>query len=335
MSYPCGSLEPMEPALDAAIAALAARQHSVFTEAHVAEVGFTPHQRDFRVRTGRWESLHPGVYRIGGVADSWRAQVLAACWAAHHFAVASHRSAAALWDLPGGSTDVIEITCRRGLRAQPSSLIVHETKLLPDDDATVIDGIPSTTVDQTLLGLAAVVPPPVVEMALDRALRLELTTQSSLGSFVQRKRGSGRNGVGVLRSMIAARDPLAGVPESVMETKLKQLLRRHGLPVPAFQYVIRHAGCFVARVDAAYPELRIAIEYDSYEHHTGRLALVRDNDRRNHLARIDWRSVAFTAADLRDDGGQALGALRAARRQAEGRPRPQPQPQPKPKPHLA
>ena len=52
---------------------------------------------------------------------------------------------------------------------------------------------------------------------------------------------------------------------------------------PVFQHVIRHNGEFIARVDAAYPELRIAIEYDSYEHHTGKQAIVRDNDRRNVL----------------------------------------------------
>jgi very-short-patch-repair endonuclease len=78
--------------------------------------------------------------------------------------------------------------------------------------------------------------------------------------------------------------------------------------------VIRHQGVFVARVDAAYPELRIAIEYDSYEHHTGKLALVRDTDRRNRLLRIGWPTVTFTAADIRRDGGDAIEALRAARR---------------------
>ena len=96
-----------------------------------------------------------------------------------------------------------------------------------------------------------------------------------------------------------------------METKLKQLLRRHGLPTPVFQYEIRHHGRFVARVDAAYPEHRIAIEYDSFEHHTGKLAIVRDNDRRNRIRREHWRYVVFTAADIRRDGGEALATLRS------------------------
>ena len=98
-----------------------------------------------------------------------------------------------------------------------------------------------------------------------------------------------------------------------METKLKQCLRRHAMPAPVFQFVIRVDGRFVARVDAAYPELRIAIEFDSYAHHTGKLALIRDNDRRNQLSSIGWLTVTFTAADLERDGGQAIDALRTAR----------------------
>jgi very-short-patch-repair endonuclease len=306
----------MDDTPDRSIAAVAAAQHGVFTQAQADAAGFRRDQREFRVRAGRWQVVQPGLYRISGTPESWHARVLAACWAPHSFAVASHRTAAELWDLPGGRTDLVELTCRRGRRARSSELIVHETKLLEPGDTTEIEGIPVTTIDQTLLGLAAVVRPAVVEMALDRALLMKRTTRASLDSFVQRKRGQGRNGVAVLRGLLDARDPLAGVPESAMETRLKQLLRRHGLPTPVFQHVIRDQGRFVARVDAAYPELRIAIEFDSYEHHTGKLALVRDNDRRNQLTGINWRTVTFTAADVQRDGGQAIEALLVARREA-------------------
>jgi hypothetical protein len=177
---------------------------------------------------------------------------------------------------------------------------------------TMIDGIPVTTIEQTLLGLAAVAGANVAEMALDRALLHELTTRAELDRFLRAKGARGRNGIGVLRTLLREHDPLAGISESAMETRLKQLFRRHGLPTPRFQYVIRHEGQFVARVDGAYPELRIAIEYDSYEFHTGKHAIVRDNDRRNALKDIHWDLITFTAADLAHDGGRALRALRTA-----------------------
>jgi len=303
---------------DRSIAAFATRHHGIFPAAHAVAAGLTRDQRDTRVRLGRWEVLHPGIYRIAGAPESWRAQLLAACWAAHSLAAASHRSAAELWDLPGRTTDHLEVICRRKRRALVGGLVVHESKLLRSEDLEEVDGIPVTTVEQTLLGLAAVVSSTVVEMAIDRALHRKLTTRERLDEFVNVKGARGRNGIGVLRGLVRQLDPLAGVPESAMETRLKQLLRRHGLPAPVFQYVVRHHGQFVARVDAAYPELRVAIEYDSYEHHVGRLAIVRDNDRRNVLRDIDWDLVTFTASDIAHDGGPALRALQKARSTAYG-----------------
>lgn len=301
-----------------AIARFAALHHGIFTSQDADEAGLTRDQRAKRVASGRWEVLHPGVYRIAGVPTSWRGDVLAACWAAHGLAAASHRSAAELWDLPGRAAAPIEVICHRYRRTSVDGLVVHETELLRLEDIEEIDGIPVTAIEQTILGLAAVASSAVVEMAIDRALHRKLTTPLRLDAFVRDKSARGRNGIGVLRQVLSQYDPLAGVPESVMETKLKRLLRSHGLPTPEFQYVIRHDGRFVARVDAAYPDLRIAIEYDSYEHHTGKGAIVRDNDRRNILRDIEWDLITFTAADLARDGGLAVKALRAARSRAFG-----------------
>ena len=301
----------MDGVLDRRIAALAERQHGVFTLAHADAVGFTRAQRDRRIRSGRWVVAFERVYRIGGVPLSWEGRLLASCWVAHGLAVASHRSAARLRDLPGGRDDLVEITCKRWRRAKANGLLVHETKLLDDADIDCVHGIPTTSVEQTLLGLAAVVPDTVVEMAVDRALHRKLTTQTRLEQFVQRKGKRGRNGIGVLRGLVLGLETTVGIPESAMETKLKQLLRRCGLPMPRFQYEIWHEGRFVARVDAAYPDLRIAIEYDSYEHHLGRQAIERDSERRARLSRIRWETITFTAAALRSGGGEQLDALRA------------------------
>jgi hypothetical protein len=301
----------MRKSLDHKIAEIAEGQHGHFTLAQADSVGFTPDQREHRARDGRWHVPYDRVYRIAGLPATWRGSVLAACWGAQCLAVASHRTAAELWGLPGGTTDLVEITCHRWKRARVPGLVVHETLLLTDEDIDVVDGIPTASIEQTLLGLAAVLRPSTAELAIDRAVHLKLTTVEQLQQFVNRKGKKGRNGIGVLRSLVNARDPLAGVPESVMETRMKQLLRRHGFPTPVFQYEIRLHGRFIARVDAAYPEYKIALEYDSYEHHTGTIAHARDNDRRNRLRRIEWRTIVFTAADIRRDGGEALETLRA------------------------
>jgi very-short-patch-repair endonuclease len=300
----------MDEQRDQLIAALAAGQHGVFTLAQTRDVGFSPDQRKRRLATGRWELAHPGVYRMAGAPRTWRGCVIAACWGAQGLAVASHRCAAAIRDWPGGRTDLVEITCRRWKRAKASGLVVHETKRLDDIDFEIVDGIPTASVEQTLLGLAAVVSPTVLEMAVDRALYRRLTTIERLERFVQRKGKQGRNGVGVLRGLIDELGQVTGVPESEMETMLKQLLRRHGLPMPRFQFKIWHEGRFIGRVDAAYPEHRIAIEYDSYQHHIGGRAIDRDNERRAQLSGIDWETITFTASSIRRGGGAQLETLR-------------------------
>ena len=96
-----------------------------------------------------------------------------------------------------------------------------------------------------------------------------------------------------------------------METKMKQLLRRHGLPAPEFQYVDPPITASSSLVSTLHiPELRIAIEYDSYEHHTGKLAIVRDNDRRNQLRNIRWDSSRSPPLISHTTAAHALKALR-------------------------
>ena len=91
----------MEEHKDRAIAELAGKSWGVFTSEHAAGFGFNDHHREFRVRTCRWELMHPTVYRIAGSPDTWHARLLAACWATSGLVGASHRSGGALFDLPG------------------------------------------------------------------------------------------------------------------------------------------------------------------------------------------------------------------------------------------
>lgn len=56
-------------------------------------------------------------------------------------------------------------------------------------------------------------------------------------------------------------------------------------------------GTFVARVDFAWPERKVALEYDGLWHaEAGQFA--RDRRRLNRLQTAGWRIVFVTAADL-------------------------------------
>jgi hypothetical protein len=305
----------MDNELDKAIAEIAARSHGLFGRIHLDLLDVSREALAHRVTSGRWLPVHDGVYRIAGAPGSWEARVLAACWAGGTRACASHRSAAELFGLPGGRRDIVEITCPRWKRARHDGLVVHETLTELDLDAVLVRDIPCTSIERTLFDLAATTGSRMLDVTIDAALRKELTTIAALATARDRLARRGRQGSTRFRAALASRDERAPLPGSPPERLLAHALVRQGLPEPELQYVVRDAdGAFVARVDLAYPEDRILVEYDSFEHHTGKVALVRDSARRNAVTALGYRVLTATAADLRDDATALSGAIRRLRR---------------------
>jgi very-short-patch-repair endonuclease len=300
--------------IDDDIAWFAAEHHGVVAVGRFDDGVLTHRARHVRLDNGRWQELYPGVYRIGGAPPSWRGDLLAACWAGGPRAVASHRAAAALWGFPGGREDV-EITCPRWRRTQKDGeLVVHESRVLTAADVAERDAIPCTTVERTIFDLAAVVGPRTLDLAVDSALRRELTTIAELVSLGARVAKRGRAGSARYRAVLADRDPRVPLPESEPERLLAEALVRHGLPRPSHQFVVTNAlGAFIARVDLAYPDDRIVIEYESYAYHTGKVALARDSARRNAIVGSGFTVLTATAEDLHDDAARLAGEVRRVR----------------------
>jgi very-short-patch-repair endonuclease len=198
---------------------------------------------------------------------------------------------------------------------------VHETKALADIDVTIVDGIPVTTPARTLFDLCSVKEYGfgMIELAFENGLRRGLFTTGEIAVLERRLSRPGRTGGPTLRRLLAMRTPGQRPTESDPETLLRQALRRRGLPEPVVQHEVWDGDLFVARTDAAYPEAKIAIEYDSEEHHSGREARRRDRSRRLRLLSLGWITVDVGPDDLRHGGVQAGDAIAAALRQRLGR----------------
>jgi very-short-patch-repair endonuclease len=306
-------MDANEP-LDLALARVAERNHGIFSLEDLNHLGATEAERKARLRTGRWNVVHEGVYRMAGAPSTWRGELLAACRAGGVRAVASHRSAAALHGLPGGELGVIEITCPRWRRARRPGMAVHETGTLTPIDSVVVDSVPVTTVDRTIFDLCAVRGPVTVDLTIDNALRRDLTTLVRLQGTLTRVGRRGRKGTSLLRRLLAERDPRGAIADSEQQRRLVHVLRQHGFPDPRSQHEIFDThDQFVARIDLAYPSLLIAIEYDSYQEHVGKQQLVRDSRRRNAIVALGWTVLVATADDVRSGGRRALAsALRRA-----------------------
>jgi predicted transcriptional regulator of viral defense system len=311
----------MTPETSAALARIAEQHHGVFSTLHLKLLRIGRHEREHQIGCGHWLELHDGVFRFAGAPRTHRGDLMAGAWAGGHRAVVSHRSAAHVHGLPGGNGQIVELSCPRWRRARHDGLVVHERTALPDRDITFVDGIPVTTVERTIFDLCSLLGPRTIDFAIDSALRRDLTTFDRLAATLRRLGHRGVKGTVLLRSLLAQRDPLQAPTGSEREAMLIQVLRAHGLPEPVRQHVIRDvSGEFVARVDLAYPALRIAIEYDSYAHHVGKQQLVRDNRRRNRIVGLEWAVLVGTAEDVRLGQGRALARdVRRARATALAR----------------
>jgi len=284
---------------DRLIAALASTQHGIFSRNQAIDRGMSESTIHRRIASGRWERMHPGVFRVAGASSSWHQSVIALCFAWGTDALASHRCAAALWRFAGFVPGIIElIVPRKRQRALPG--VVHRPRVLSQVDVTIVDAIPVTTAARTLLDLAGVCSPALVEEALDDALRRRIVSVSRLKWRLLETARMGTPGAVTIKALIDARSAETGVPQSVFETKLLRAMKSAGLPQPVLQHEIRERGRLIAVVDFAFPDARLAIEAEGYRWHSGRRRFEHDLARRNALTALGWRVIHATWRDLND-----------------------------------
>ncbi|MFN2524822.1 MAG: type IV toxin-antitoxin system AbiEi family antitoxin domain-containing protein [Actinomycetota bacterium] len=296
----------------------ALRQHGVISREQALAAGLSRGAFNYRVETKDLVRMHPSVYVLVGARQCWEQRLIAACLHAGPDALVSHQSAAALWKLDGYTATVVEITSTSDRRDR--GVILHRSKEpLPRLDRTHIGCIPVTTVARTLLDLGAVLPPPRVEKALDGALRKRLTSLNQLEQCLKANGGNGRRGAALLRRLLSERDPSSSLTESPLEEQLLRILRKHGLPTPVCQHKIFTDGRLVARVDFAYPELKIAIEADGYIFHSEKSDWEKDRERDAELLQLDWLVLRVTRDQMENRPNAVAERIRRAREQRERR----------------
>lgn len=303
--------------IDAAVAELAARQHGLVTAPQARSRGASVAAIRHRVARGRWVVVSTGVYRIAGAPVTWESKVLAAVLAGGPRAVASHRTAAALWGLDGCRPGIPEVTVPRGGRYRPPGVRVHESTDLALAPIRRIAGIPTTAVDRTLLDLGAVVPVERVHLALDDARRRNLTDWGALLATLFAHARRGRRGVGALRRILDEHYGEIEKTDSGFERLVATLLVQAGLPRPVLQESLAVDGR-TYRIDLAYPAERVGIETDGADH-LRRDRWEADHARQNAVVLSSWTILRYTWRDYRDEPDRIVREVREALRQAADR----------------
>jgi hypothetical protein len=303
--------------METALAAFARTHLGILPRSHMFEAGFTRRQIEHLLATGRLERVYEAVYRIGGAPTSWDQRLLAACWAGGVRSYGSHRAAAVTWDLPGGE-DVLDVTSPRWRRARHFDIVPHESRCLDPIDFTVVDGIiPVTRPARTIIDLCTLVARGLmrfetVELALQEAARRNLVDIALLGSRWEQLAGEYRLGTREVERLIDRWLPDAAGTDSRPENILLRLLSDAGLPAPVPQWRIWLGPGEFAVFDFAWPDQRVALEFDSYRYHGGRMKHDADATRVLKARNRGWDVLTVTDAELDSGCRQAIPALVSA-----------------------
>ena len=277
------TLSGMVRELPSTLRYLAQRQRGVVSRSQAMRAGLSPGMIKFRVRSGQWQKLHPGVYATFTGVPGRGARLWAAVLSAGPGAALSHQTAAELHGLTDSPTNPIHVTVPRQRHVVAvSGVSLHRS-------ARAVEAMqgqsypPRTTVEETVLDLTQIAKSfDDVCGWVTRAIARELTDESRLhAAMTVRPRLRWRAD---LHELIVA---AAGGDHSVLEFRYhRDVERAHGLPEPDRQVPFAGPGGRRGFRDRVYQKYGVIVELD------GRLA---------HPAENQWKDKA------RDNAAAAEG----------------------------
>jgi hypothetical protein len=80
--------------------------------------------------------------------------------------------------------------------------------------------------------------------------------------------------------------------------------------------VLDQNGLFVARADAALPQWKVTVEYQSMQEHLDEFQVAADDRRRNRVLAAGYFPLVARIADLRSGGDELAEQIRAVARRS-------------------
>lgn len=288
------------------IAALFDTQNGVVTTAQLlATMGRS--RLDTKIRTGELVKVWPGVYsrdepdtgiRLAGL-DLRAGEPVAICLG----------TAAAAYGFDTEGVIDLHVLNPEGHQLRNSDgLLVHRREGAP---LGVVDGRPATTPAWTAVEVARGLRRPRALATLDVALRSGTCDARQLR--VAAAQQAGRRGIVAVRELISLARAEA---ESPMESEARLVMIDGGLAPTELQYEIVDRDFRTWRVDFAWPECRLAVEYDGFDWHSDQDQFRRDRLKRAALQEVGWSVLSVVFDDVRHRPWEMLRRIETELRRA-------------------
>jgi predicted transcriptional regulator of viral defense system len=283
------------------LAQVAERQWGVVTRAQIEHAGVSGSALSRWVRDGRLHRLDRGVYAVGHRSLSVEGRLLAALFYAGPGAMLSHVTAAWWWKLLAADEPArIHLSAPGRSRSTAAVRVYHPQRL----EGTWHRRLPVTTVDRTLLDLAAVVSFDRLRRALAEAVFRNLVDLEQLAAAPRR----GHPGSAALRLALARHRPELARTLSVLEERFLALCEQRGdIPIPEVN--VRVCGL---TVDALWRRERLIVELDGHSGHSTVAAMERDRGRELTLRSAGYSVLRYTWWQVTQQPERVAADLRAA-----------------------
>jgi hypothetical protein len=280
---------PTIPGVNAELDRLLDTQGGVMTSAQ-ALTCLTRRSLEAALKCGVLQQVWYGIYGRGELTDALRLRGLDLATGTTIAVCLS--TAAALYGFDTELDRRLHVLNPVGQQLRPArGLVVHRRQGAP---LTVVGGRPTTTPAWTAIEVARGLRRGRALATLDAALRSDTCERGDLRRVL--KHHAGRRGVVAARELFELASPLA---ESPMESEARLVMIDGGLPPPVLQYEIVDLNGQTWRFDFAWPEYRVAAEYDGIDWHSGPAAFLRDRRRGVAVQDLGWVVVPILAEDVR------------------------------------
>jgi hypothetical protein len=269
-----------------------------FIGSHAVAEGFLTKRQ---LESGPYRRVLYNVHADPGMVHDHRLKTLAAALLMPAGAAIGGRSAAAWFGAPFSSAaDPVLVVVPRDCRwTGPRGVQVHRTGFRPGEIWTDDDGVRLTTAPRTAWEIATLETAQNAAALLDGMLRdgaerdAGLTDAGVAAEFLSR-RGQWRSSRALTLLPL-----LDGRAMSPPESRLRVACHLGGLPRPIPQFEVYEDGVFLGRVDLAWPEAKLIVEYEGAYHFDG-LQIPKDDARYDRLVAAGWRVIRLSSIDLWD-----------------------------------